>query len=261
MHSNPYTLFPPEIWQQIFGYIEAKRDMKRLCLVCTHFYDTIKPILWKTPKLRGFTIKEFYMIHELPIYELDTAKFKGNMSPNSFHRQMTFLLFKLIGRMRMLRSLTLSEIVVYNTRRVLMELAGLENIRSLTFRNVRIRCGECGVLMKWKNCGEVIKELLQRFQHLQQFHFYDRMHNKDDVTTVAHTLTRMRNISKLTLTDVSEDVCKSLAQMESLQELQILVYKHLTTEQTHRLKSVFYEYREPLPACKLLIKDIFEVAA
>ena len=140
--SNVYTVFPPEIWLCIFTYIKEKRDMKHLCLVCTQFYDTIKPILWRTPKLRRFTIKDFYRIHALPIYELDTTKFRNNSSPETFHRHMTFLFFRLIGKMSLLRSLTLSEIVVYNESRVLMELAKLENIRlvqciySLTRENI-----------------------------------------------------------------------------------------------------------------------------
>merc|ERR1711933_263069 len=130
------------------------------------------------------------------------------------------------------------------------ELGRLENIRSLTFRNVHIRCGECGVLIKWKNCGEVMRDLLKSFKHLEEFHFYDKVQRSEDITTIAKALTKVPCVSKLTLTDVNEEACRYLAQIETLRELHILVYKNVSSMELSRLRSVFEEYRELLPPCK-----------
>ena len=115
--------------------------------------------------------------------------------------------------------------------------------------------------MKWKNCGEVMTDLLTRFKHLEEFHFYDKIQRIQDVTAIAKALTQVPRVSKLTLTDVNEEACRDLAQVETLRELQILVYKNSSSVELDRLRYIFDEYRQSLPPCKLVIRDIFEVAA
>ena len=159
----------------------------------------------------------------------------------------------------MLRSLTLSEIVVYNQNKVLMELTKLENIRSLTFRNVRTRCGDCGVLVRWKKCGEVMRELLKSLKQLEEFHFYDEIKYMEDVEKIAEALTQVPRMTKLTLPDVNERSCIHLANIESLKELQIVMYKHRSNLELNMLRSTFEGYREHHAYCSLLIRDIFEV--
>ena len=132
--------------------------------------------------------------------------------------------------------------------------------RSLTFRNVHIRCGECGVLMKWRKCGEVMKELLKGFKYLEEFHFYDRIQRREDVTAIAEALTLVPNITKVTLTDVNEEACEHLSKIGTLQELQILVYKYIPRSELERMRAKFDEHRESyFPYCSLVIRDIFEV--
>ena len=51
-HALPLPpILPVEMLEKIFSYLSSKRDMKNVSYTCKLFYQIIRPVLWREPKI------------------------------------------------------------------------------------------------------------------------------------------------------------------------------------------------------------------
>lgn len=256
--SNRVIDLPPELWDLVFRYMECTSDLKQISLVCTKFYVIVNPILWKAPTLRNFNIEDFYILHRLPMCELSTSNFTihsltidgSDSFRNPLRRKMTLWLFKLIGMMTMLKSLELSgNAIMYDEHSVLEELTGLVNLRSLKLRSLHPNSPV-------PHAGELMRDLLQHFQLLEEFHLYDKVGTVEDMIQLVEALAQLQSLKRITLSEANEAVCAHLAKLNQLQQLHIVA----RNAAHDRIKRDLYRCRISLPKCTVLLEDVDDVA-
>ena len=138
---------------------------------------------------------------------------------------------------------------MYDEHSVIGELTGLVNLRSLKLRALNSDHPP--------HAGHLMRDVLQHFQLLEEFHLYDKVGSIQDMILLAESLAQLQSLKRVTLSEANEDACRHLAKLKKLQQLHI-VARHSAHE---RMKEDLYRCRISLPKCTVLLEDIDDVGS